>query len=260
MDLYSSDYGAIQEGNMRSQAVTARNKVVNEHNANLGTQIAGLKAQQKGAEETQDMLQATQQFWAGGKLPSQISAFSDHLAQGGTLFSNPTTQAQKTAEGAVSDAETLSSDVPETLKDTGDGILTSEDAFKTGESLATDIGSTALKGLGAVTAVGVGGFDIYKDVKSLEAGHGIAGDNWASKTSNLLQIGGAISDLGGTVFPPLALLGGVLDITSGIFGEVGASKDESKQESQDDTLQQQQTETTEAQVQQEPVSTGRVDS
>lgn len=253
MDLYSSDYGAIQEGNMRSKAVTDRNNVVNQHNKDVGTQIANLKATQKGGEETQDMLQATQQFWAGSKVPNEISAVQDHLSKGGTLFSNPTSQAQSTAEGAVQDSATTTTDVSD-LTDTGDGIFTSETADVAEEGL----GSTALKGLGAITSVATGGYDIYKDVKSLEAGKGIAGDNWASKTSNLLQIGGAIADLGGTVFPPAALLGGVLDITAGVFGEVGAAKDESKQEDADTTLQQQQTETTQTQVQQAPVSTGRV--
>lgn len=47
MDLYSADVGAIQEGNMRSQAVMDANNKVREHNNNLAGQIASLKSSQK---------------------------------------------------------------------------------------------------------------------------------------------------------------------------------------------------------------------
>ena len=46
MDLYSSDFAGIQEGNMRSQSVMDRNQAVQEHNNGVATQISNLKAQQ----------------------------------------------------------------------------------------------------------------------------------------------------------------------------------------------------------------------
>lgn len=257
MDLYSSDYAGIQEGNMRSRAITQANDVINQHNLDLGTQLASLKSQQKGAEESQDFLQATQQFWAGSKIPGQIAALQDHLKAGGTLLSNPTTVAQKAVETNFSDTaarlKTMNANPPE-ITDEGDGIFTSSRPLQEGESLSADLGAKALKGVSAATSVASGAFDIYKDIKA----GGIAGDNWASKTSNVLQIGGAIADIGGTVFPPLALLGGVTDIAAGLFGEIGAAKDESKQEEADTALQQKETETTQAQTVQAPVATGRV--
>jgi len=248
MDLYSADYGQIQEGNMRSQAVQKANDVIQEHNKNLGIQISNLKAQQKGAEQTKDLMSAAQQFWSSGKLPSQVTALQEHLDKGGTLFSNPTTQAQKEAENDFSDTATqqrqMESDTSE-LKPTGEeGVFESEG--EVGEGLAGDMAGRGLKALGGIGAVATAGFDIYKDIESIKDGHGIAGDNWAEKTSNLLQIGGAISDLGGTVFPPLAIVGGVLDIASGVFGEVGSAMDVKQQEKDDDTLQQQNTEQTQA--------------
>ena len=249
MDLYSTDYGAIQEGNLRHNAVEQANNVVQEHNKNLGIQIANLKAQQQGAEQTKDLQSAAQQFWSSGKLPSQVTALQEHLAKGGTLFSNPTTQAQSNAENDLSDTQTQQrqmEDNPAELEDKGDGIFEDTRDLSEGESLATDFASKGMKALGGLGALAVGGYDIYKDVKSIEDGHGIAGDNWAEKTQNILQIGGAISDLGGTVFPPLAVVGGVLDIASGVFGEVGGAIDEKKQEGDDDTLQQQNTETQQA--------------
>ena len=97
------------------------------------------------------------------------------------------------------------------------------------------------------------GMDIYKDIKA----GGIAGDNWASKASNVLQIGGEIADIGGTIFPPLALLGGVADIAAGVSGEVGDLIDSGKQDTADDTLAQQETEQTETLQASGPASTGR---
>ena len=133
-------------------------------------------------------------------------------------------------------------DNPAQLEDKGDGIFEDTRDLNEGESLATDFASKGMKALGGLGALATGGYDVYKDIESIKDGHGIAGDNWAEKTSNILQIGGAISDLGGTVFPPLAVVGGVLDIASGVFGEVGASMDERQQEQSDDQLQQQNTE------------------
>lgn len=249
MDLYSTDYGAIQEGNLRHHAVQQANDVIQQHNKNLGIQIANLKAQQKGAEQTKDLMSAAQQFWSSGKLPSQVTALQEHFAKGGTLFSNPTTQAQTKAENDLKDAqdsERTTTDNPAELSEKGEGALEDTKDLAEGEGLAGDFASKGMKALGGLGALAVGGYDIYKDIESIKDGHGIAGDNWAEKTSNILQIGGAISDLGGTVFPPLAVVGGVLDIASGVFGEVGSAMDVKKQSEDDDTLQQQNTETKQA--------------
>jgi len=251
MDLYSSDFAGIQEGNMRSQSVMDRNQAVQEHNNGVATQISNLKAQQKTGDEVTGGVSAVQQFWAGGKIPDQVGALQAHLAKGGTAFSNPVSQAQSEASKGLSDTATKVGETetnPPELTDEGDGIFSSVEGA--GESGA----STALKGLGGVTALATGGMDIYKDFKA----GGIAGDNWACKTSNILQIGGAIADLGGTVFPPLAIIGGISDIASGVFGEVGAVKDKDKQTQADDKLQSEDTETGQEQTVQTAVSTGRV--
>ena len=261
MDLYSSDYAGIQEGNMRTKSVMDRNQAVQEHNNDVATQISSLKAQQTTGNIESAGLQAVQQYWAGGKIPNQISALQDHLKAGGTLFSNPTSQAQTEAEKSVSDAKSglkgfftkQEVTAPETP-----AIQTSDDARSALESGleegAEGVGSTALKALGGVTAVATGAMDIYKDFES----GGIAGDNWASKTSNILQIGGAIADLGGTVFPPLAVVGGIADIAAGVFGEVGAVKDDEQQKQDDDTLQAKNTEQQEAVSAPQTFATGRV--
>lgn len=250
MDLYSADFAGIQEGNMRTKSVMDRAQAVQAHNNDVATQISSLKSSQKTGDAVSGGVSAVQQFWQGGKMPDEISALQDHFAKGGTLFSNPVSQAQSNAEKGLSDTATKVGEQetnPLELTDEGDGIFSSVE----GEA---SLGSSALKGLSGITALATGGMDIYKD---FEAG-GIAGDNWASKTSNILQIGGAIADMGGTVFPPLALLGGVTDIVAGAFGEAGAVKDEQTQSDADDDLQAKETEQAPTQTVQQTASTGRV--
>lgn len=258
MDIYSTDFAQVQEGNMRTKAVVNANRAVKEHNDNIANQVAQLKQGTKGAERTAEFQETTQQFWAGGQLPSKITALQDHLAKGGTLFSNPTSQAQKSALGDMAQGPPADYKPPE-MTDTGDGIFESYGRTweEGGETLSSKLGSQALKGLGAATAVATGGYDIYQDFAGGKGFH-LAGDNWASKASNALQIGGAIADLGGTVFPPLALLGGITDITAGVFGEVGAVMDDDAKEKSEDQLKQTQTESQQAVATQAPITTGQV--
>lgn len=266
MDLYSSDVGAIQEGNMRTKAVLDANQAIKSHNDNVALQIRQLKGQQQSQEASSIMGQATQQFWAAGKIPDAAKSFSD-FQKGLTDFrGNPTEAAKQAAQKLASKAPKAgqaTGDVAEAGEDVGKAGQSGEEAVAEagGEELAEGGLSTAAKGLTGITALASGGFDIYKDFKASEAGGSftIAGDNWASKTSNVLQIGGAIADLGGTVFPPLAILGGVADVAAGVFGEIGAVKDEGQQEQEDDTTQQQQTQQTQQFQEQAQATTGRVE-
>jgi len=266
MDLYSADMGAIQEGNMRSQAITQANSVVQQHNDKLAGTIAGLKSQERTANIEGSIRDAIGGIVASGKISGKVNAYKNWNAD--QKAPNPTSQEQNKMEDNTeneSGAETTE-EPKSNLKDTGDGIFVEEDEskliggrVKSGIKSALGVSDEALetagKGLGEITSVGLAGMDIYKDIKA----GGIAGDNWASKASNVLQIGGAIADLGGTIFPPLALLGGAMDIASGVSGEVGDMIDDKKQEQKTDDLQQSQTETQVAQVQQAPASTGRID-
>ena len=79
---------------------------------------------------------------------------------------------------------------------------------------------------GALGSVAVAGVDIDEDFKG---GHfHLAGDNWEKRAGNALQIGGAIADVGGVAFPPLALVGGLADLAGGVIGGVGDLLDEHK--------------------------------
>jgi hypothetical protein len=101
-------------------------------------------------------------------------------------------------------------------------------ALKTGikdgaEELGTTLLGKAAKGAGALGGLATGGYDIYEDIKA----KGIAGNNNWEKAGNLLQIGGAAADVVGTIFPPAALLGGVLDLASAATDEIGEKSEES---------------------------------
>ena len=75
------------------------------------------------------------------------------------------------------------------------------------------------KGLGIAGGIATGGMAIADDFKG---GHfHIAGHNTAEKIANVGQIIGAGLDVVGTIAPPLALLGGAVDILSGIIGGAG---------------------------------------
>lgn len=73
------------------------------------------------------------------------------------------------------------------------------------------------KGLGIVGGLAAGGSAIYDDFKP---GH-FDKLNTAEKIGNVMQIGGAVLDVAGTLAPPLALLGGAVDILAGIIGGAG---------------------------------------
>jgi hypothetical protein len=252
MDLINNSYQQVQEGQMRTNSVMNANKAVQEHNNNVATQIATLKGQQETAGTVESTKDAIGGMWTMGKIPSQVTALQDHVAKGGTLFSNPTSEAQAGAEaeaGVSADAKLGK------LTDVGDGIV--ESAGEEGGELLGTAGKFA-KGVGVLGSVATAGLDIYKDVDSLEHGGGIAGDNWAEKTANVLQIGGALADIGGTVFPPLALFGTATDLIGAGIGEVGELLDKGKQTVDDAKLQAQNTETQVAQQVQEPVTIGRV--
>lgn len=262
MDLYSSDFAGIQQGNMRTQAIVDANKAVDAHNKSIGEQITSLQAQQKTADILEQTKDATQGFWAMGKLPDATKAYKAWQSGATDFRGNPTSTAQK---GFSDTADAVKAGESEDLglTEAGDGIFESDEAgaqaalSEGAEGTAGEFGKfagAAAEGVGALAAAGVGGFDIYQDIKA----GGIAGDNWASKASNVLQIGGAIADIGGTVFPPLALLGGVTDIVGGIAGEIGEKIDEGKEKSEDQELQESETEQKQAIAVQAPQVTGRV--
>ena len=101
------------------------------------------------------------------------------------------------------------------------------------------------KGVGAIGSAAVAGVDIYNDVKK-----GKLGDNGWEDVGQVAQIGGAISDVVGTAFPPAELLGGALGVVGGIFSDIGEAVEGKKKDAevkqQDQEAQQKAQEQTQA--------------
>ena len=130
MDLYSADIGAIQEGNMRSQAVMDANKKIKQHNDNLAGQIAQLKSQQKTGDIEESIKDAIGGVVATGKIAGKVQAYKNWTAD--QKASNPTTQEDnKMSDNVENESGAETTEEPKSnLKDTGDGIFVEEDDSK----------------------------------------------------------------------------------------------------------------------------------
>jgi len=246
-DLHNQQ--AVSMGNARMRAVRDLNERIRQHNTDIANQITAAKEQADTLKTITQAKDTAQQLWAGSKLPDKVKAFNDWVDS--KRASNPTDQAENDQrEAATTTTTENTAETPaqqaaqpeaggETLAEGAAQAETEAESAEQGtsrlmnglkstgafsdETLETlgKAGSTAAKGAGVLGAAAIGGIDIYKD---FEAG-GLAGNNAWEKASNVLQIGGAIADLGGAAFPPAALIGGVLDLTGAALEEVGQAKD-----------------------------------
>lgn len=260
---------AVAMGNQRNSAVRDLNERIRQHNSDVANSISQAKDALKTTDSIKKAQDTAQGLWTGSKMPSKIKAFNDYMTD--RKASNPTTQSENTTSDNVTDPQadattpeqnpteppsepvgegtntgaaaeeessTATSDLADGLKSSG--IIGEEGASKLG-TLAK-IGGKAAAGAGMLAGAAVGGLDIYQDIKA----GGIAGNNNWEKAGNVLQIGGAVSDIVGAVFPPAALLGGILDLTAGAIDAVGEGEDTKES---DDLTQQQQSETETQQAQ-----------
>lgn len=101
------------------------------------------------------------------------------------------------------------------------------------------------KGLGIAGGLAAGGLALADDFKG--GSFHLAGKNTAENVANVMQIGGAVLDVAGTMAPPLALLGGAVDILAGIIGGAGnieeGTESEKKLDTEEDDKKQQTIET-----------------
>jgi hypothetical protein len=256
-DLYGVDGNAIQMGNMRHQQVREYNQRVKEHNDQVATTIQGLKDQVQNNATIKEAQDIAQNLWTGHGMPDKIKAYQDwreaKAAERAGATAPEAVQAQAQSESATTisdDAETPAQSTTESAQpepvDEGSpaGLGAEEEAqtltgrIKDGIARTTGIDREALeeglekvgKGATIAGAVGIGGMDLYNEYKSLSEGKGLSGDNWEEKTGNLLQLGGSISDIVGTAFPPAKLLGGVLDLSAGALDIVGEKMEEKTKE------------------------------
>jgi hypothetical protein len=283
-DLYGSSDQAVALGNMRHRAVRDYNDRIKEHNQQVTTTIQGLKDQVQNNATIKEAQDVAQNLWTGHGMPDKIKAYQDWRAARAQSKAGANTPEDNQAQSQRDTSTTISDDAETPAQSTTDaaqpepvdegspaGLGTEEEAqtltgrIKNGIVRTTGISKEGLeeglemagKGATVVGALGVGGMDLYNEYKSLSEGKGLSGDNWEEATGNLLQLGGAVSDIVGTAFPPAKLLGGILDLSAGALDVVGEKLAEGKQEGALDTEGQGEEEQGMAQQAQATAVTGR---
>jgi hypothetical protein len=241
LDLYGTSSNAIAQGNMRSDQVRDLNERIQQHNTDVANQISGLKDTLNQTKRIQEFQQSAQALWTAKGMPNKVKAWNDYFNK--PEATNPTTQSERTTRQAIQQpeptteapAEASATAEREAVSGT-DGVagevgteassLTEgiESAVGKGTNLAGKIG----EGAGVLMSAGAGAMDLYQDYEdSKKDGHfEIAGNNNWEKAGNILQIGGAVGDVVGTVFPPAKLIGGVLDLASAATDEIGEQLDD----------------------------------
>ena len=271
-----SSMNAIALGNARRDAVRQRNEQIIQHNNDVANQISSLKDQQATVQSIIQAKETAQALWTGAGLPDKIKAYQDYKAsrsgatnptsksetnlQTEAERNNPTNQATTPAQNPTEPpSEAVAEGSPSGASVSEEGA-TAESRLTTGlkNSLPlTEEGETALSKAGKVAggfgAVALGGLDVYNDFKT--GSFKLAGNNGWEKAGNVLQIGGSVADLVGTVYPPAKLLGGILDLGASATDEIGRATDNTTTQ-QDDALKQQETEGLQGQQEAETQLTG----
>ena len=271
-----SSMNAIALGNARRDAVRQRNEQIIQHNNDVANQISSLKDQQATVQSIIQAKDTAQALWTGAGLPDKIKAYQDYKAsrsgatnptsksetnlQTEAERNNPTNQATTPAQNPTEPpSEAVAEGSPSGASVSEEGA-TAESRLTTGlkNSLPlTEEGETALSKAGKVAggfgAVALGGLDVYNDFKT--GSFKLAGNNGWEKAGNVLQIGGSVADLVGTVYPPAKLLGGILDLGASATDEIGRATDNTTTQ-QDDALKQQETEGLQGQQEAETQLTG----
>lgn len=251
-----SSMQAVALGNSRIQAVRDMNERIQQHNNDVANQISQIKDQVATANVIQQAKDTASGLWTGASMPDKIKAYKDWKAS--RTASNPTTQSDQTTRqtaqqnapenDATTPAQNTTDPPTEPIADgSPSGASLSDEAKNVASKISapkgalTDAGESAFerigKGAGVLGATAIGGLDLYDDIKN---GAPAGNNNW-QRAGNLVQIGGSVADIVGTVYPPAKLLGGVLDLTAGALDEIGGATDDTA-EKQEDQIQKTETE------------------
>lgn len=265
MDLYGTSGNAIAQGNMRTQQVRDLNEKIRQHNQDVADRIQGLREQTKTADTIKDALDTGKTLWEGSKMPGAIQNYKDWKA-GKLKGSNPIEATNKALQETADEGNPLrnamsENQLTEAIQEPraegspaglsvseeasevaeGEGSKLSKGILQGAEGALTEDGLTKLgKATGAIGGLANGAMDLYADFKGGKGFH-LAGDNWEEKTGNALNLAGSVADVAGTFYPPLALVGGAVDLASSAFDAIGSKLDEDKESNE--LTQQQQKET-----------------
>ena len=287
MDLYGTSAQAVAMGNMRNQQVRDLNDKINQHNQEVADRIQGVKEQAQTANTILDIQNTGKALWAGSHMPDKIKAYKEWKASGqplinqealsnkvlqtkadiGNKFNQAMSDAQESVETAVApiaeaspSGASIAEEASNVTEGAGsklvDGITSGAGSALKGDAVDA-IEKVAGKATGIIGSTAQAGLDLYQDFKG--GTFHLAGDNWEQKSGNALNLAGAVADFAGTFYPPLALVGGALDLASGAISEIGDKVSESKQASQLDQEQQKETLETVSAPPQQTVTTGRTE-
>jgi hypothetical protein len=282
MDLYGTSGTAIAQGNMRTQQVRDLNDKIRQHNQEVADRITGLQEQTKTADTIKQALDTGRTLWEGSKMPGAIKNYQDWKA-GKNKGTNPETATNNALRESATEGDPMRQAMGENQLRDFAGEATRAEASPAGASLAEEAESVAGskgklangvetlledgltesgveklgKATGAVGGLTTAGIDLYQDFKGGKGFH-LAGDNWEEKTGNALSLAGSVADVAGTFYPPLAIIGGAVDLASSAFDAIGEKVSEDKES--DDLKQQQQQETIQqvSAPAQQTITTGRV--
>jgi len=250
-DIYGADAGSIEMGNARMQQVRDFNARVAQHNQDVSDQMSQLKDQIGTMDNVRELEETAKGLWSGAGMPNKVKAYQDWRAnrnspnptenQINNDTATPAGNAERPAVANETNEPTESAPRAEPVAEgspSAESLTENESSigsrFTSGLSRVSGISEEALetagKGVGVAGAIGIGGMDLYNDFKK----GGWASMNSEQKVGNILQIGGSVSDIVGTAFPPAALLGGILDVTAGAIDTVGAQLEKQKSQAQVD--------------------------
>lgn len=278
-DLYGTSAQAISMGNARTQQVRDMNEKIRQHNSDVADKIQGLRDQEKSNATMLDIERTGKELWAGANMPNKVKAYQDWKAK--RQASNPESNSNKNLGADAEEGNPMRQAMSESqLTDeagqppVNEGSPAGAGAVEETAEVSEGAGSKLAKGMPGVAEMtedglsklgkyaGVAGglaqgtMDVMADFKGGK--FHLAGDNTEHKIGGVLNLAGSIADVGGAVYPPLALVGGALDLASGAVNEIGDLVSEDKQS--DDLKQKQAQETVqEVSVAPQPtVATGRV--
>jgi hypothetical protein len=250
-DNLKQTQSSLNEGEALKQIAGAAGDLMGAHALHSGLKNYQQWTANRAASKTENLRSQLREVAGNVKPPDtevapQTTAQPQVVAQPeNTTNSPPETAAPEgtPAQGSSDPAPTATDHEAATVGEDGAGKSGSmiHDGLKAATGLSDEAIEKVGKGAGVLGAAATGGLDIYDDIKEGK----IAGDNGWEKAGNVVNIGGAISDIAGAAFPPAELLGGFLDLIGGGLDAIGEAvegsekKSEAKEQAQQATEQQQ---------------------
>jgi hypothetical protein len=178
-------------------------------------------------------------YKAAIKAPSGIGGFNEVAVTQDDFKGKPALAGDEVLDAAEKPSAAITTS--EGTLDEGSDIINKGGKFANAigdtESIGSKVAGATLKGVGVAGSLASAGLDIAQDVKSLESGHGIAGDNWEEKIANIGTIGGAALDMAGFIpgFQILGVIGTGISAASGVLDAAGEAVSTAKSIGQDKT-------------------------